>query len=66
MVEIVLTILMFLAMVAVLAILGIGVFGMLNPQKHTPKRSNRLMRWRIFFQALALLFFAGLLIYYRS
>ncbi len=41
------------ALFAVLAVLVVGVFKMGDP-----KRSNRLMRWRVALQALALLILA--------
>jgi hypothetical protein len=51
-------------MIATAITLGIGVFSMLDP-KFSAKKSNKLMRLRILFQALALIFFALLLLYSR-
>jgi hypothetical protein len=53
-----------LFMFATAITLGAGVIGMLNP-KTSSKKSNKMMRLRILFQALALLFFAALLWYGR-
>ena len=58
------TILTLLAMIATAITLGIGVFSMLNP-KVSATQSNKIMRLRILFQALALIFFALLLFYSR-
>ena len=46
-----------IAMLATATVLTLGVVGMMR-QKHSPKRSNSLMRWRIIFQAVALLLLA--------
>jgi hypoxia induced protein len=57
-----LTVLTLLAMLATVVTLGVGVFSMLNP-KISSQKSNKIMRLRIFFQVLALLFFSALLLY---
>jgi hypothetical protein len=48
------SLLMILAMLTVLASLGIGLFAM---AKGSPAFSNKMMRWRVALQALAILFF---------
>lgn len=58
-----LTILVALAMLATLGILLAGILGIGHGD---PARSNRLMRWRIIFQAVALLLFMLLLSLLRS
>ena len=56
-----LTILVGLAMLATLGVLLAGVLGMAGGQGNSAK-SNRLMRWRIGLQFLALALFAVLLL----
>lgn len=48
-----------LIMVAVLAILGLGVLNM--ARGGTPQRSQKLMRWRVVLQALALILVMAIL-----
>ena len=48
-----------LVMIAVLAILGLGVLNM--ARGGSPQRSQRLMRWRVGLQALALLLVVAIL-----
>jgi hypothetical protein len=45
------------AMLATLGVLGVGVFAMLRGGAFDAKYSNKLMRMRIAFQALAILLF---------
>jgi hypothetical protein len=61
----VLTILVALAMLATLGILFAGMIGLVNG-KPDPARSNRLMRWRIIMQGVALLLFVLLLAMLKS
>jgi len=61
----ILNILTILAMLATLVTLGYGIIEMMNPQTNSPQKRNKIMRWRIFFQALALFFLAMLLLYSR-
>jgi hypothetical protein len=56
----VLTILVALAMFGTLGVLLVGMLGMVRGG-HDPARSNRLMRWRIILQGVALLLFVLLL-----
>lgn len=49
-----------LIMVAVLAILGLGVLNM--ARGGTPQRSQKLMRWRVVLQALALILVMAILL----
>jgi len=51
-------ILLGLAMLAVLATLGIGLVGMIKGGEFNRKYGNKLMRWRVGLQALALVLFA--------
>jgi uncharacterized membrane protein YozB (DUF420 family) len=48
----VLTVALVLALVATLAVLLMGVFNMLK-KDHDPRKSNRLMRYRVILQASA-------------
>jgi hypothetical protein len=54
-----LTVLLPLAMLATLVVLGFGVVQMIRGGN--PRRSNKLMQYRIVFQGLALLLFAILM-----
>ena len=47
-----------ICMVAVLGTLGTGLVGMARGGEFNARRGNQLMRYRILFQGLALLFFA--------
>ncbi|KAB2835533.1 MAG: twin transmembrane helix small protein [Caedimonadaceae bacterium] len=49
-----LNILMILAMIATAVTLGIGIFSLLQKKSLNPETSNRMMRYRVFFQALTL------------
>jgi len=49
--------LMVLAMAAVLLVLIVGLFGMLKGGAFNRKYGNRLMRWRVALQALAIILF---------
>ncbi|HVZ08693.1 twin transmembrane helix small protein [Rhodopila sp.] len=48
-----------LMLLAVLGVLAAGMIGMVR--EGDPRRSNRLMRWRVLLQALALLLFAAMM-----
>jgi len=50
--------LMVLAMVAVLASLGMGLFAMARGGEFSRKYSNKMMRWRVILQGVALALFA--------
>lgn len=50
------------AMMAVLAVLGMGLYTMLRGKDVTGVRSNKLMWWRVYLQAIALALFAAVLI----
>lgn len=50
-------ILMIVAMIAVLASLGLGLFAMVRGGEFNKKYSNRLMQARVMLQGLALAFF---------
>lgn len=61
------TVLMFLAGAAMLATLGVLLAGLLGLARGASgESSNRLMRYRIMAQAVALALFALLLLLYRS
>ena len=49
------------ALIATTIVLIFGIIGMLRTP-HDPKKSNKWMRLRVIFQAVALLFFAALLL----
>jgi hypothetical protein len=51
------TILMGIAMAAVLGVLIVGVLGFAKGGEFNKKHGNKLMRWRIGLQAVALTFF---------
>jgi hypothetical protein len=59
-----LKILLIAAMVATVGALVLGLLSMSKEGKEAGERSNRLMRYRIFFQALAILIFS-LLIFFK-
>ncbi len=59
-----LTLLMVFAMIGVLGILAAGVAGFVRGGGD-PYRSNRLMRWRVILQAVAILLFVLLLTVFR-
>jgi hypothetical protein len=61
--ETVLPVLVVLAMLAALGTLGLGVIGM--ARGGDPLRSNKLMRWRVLLQGLALLLFAIFMLLFR-
>lgn len=60
----VLTVLLGLAMLGVLGVLAAGFVGLVRGGGD-PVRSNRLMRWRVLLQALALALFAVLMLLLR-
>ncbi|MGE0716268.1 MAG: twin transmembrane helix small protein [Alphaproteobacteria bacterium] len=55
-----LTILLVLMMIATLGVLGAGIVGMIRGG-NDPRRSNALMRYRVLFQAGAVLIFGLIL-----
>lgn len=57
----ILTILMILAMIATAVTLGFGIFSLLGQRKSSSTLSNKMMRYRVFFQALALIIVSLLL-----
>jgi hypothetical protein len=59
-----LTVLVVLGMIGTLAILFVGMVGIARPGS-SPARSNRLMQWRVIFQAITLVLFAILLLVLR-
>jgi hypothetical protein len=56
----VLTVLLFIVMLGVLGVLGAGMFGVARGSD--PVRSNKLMRWRVVLQGLAIVIFALLML----
>ena len=56
-------VLVVIAMLGALGSLGLGLISM--ARGNDPHRSNRLMRSRVLFQALAILFFALFMILFR-
>ena len=59
-------IILMLALVAVAGILGWGVLTMARGGAYNMKNSNRIMRYRIIFQAIALIIILGLMWWQRS
>ena len=59
-------IILFLALAIVAAILGWGVLTMARGGDYNIKNSNRIMRYRIIFQAIALIIILGLMWWRRS
>ncbi len=53
---------MALAMAAVLGVLGMGLYTMVRGKDVTGVKSNKLMWWRVYLQAIALALFAVMLI----
>lgn len=53
--------LMIVAMLATLGVLFLGIFSMARGGEFNRRNSNRLMRWRIFLQGLAIVLFLLLL-----
>lgn len=60
------SILMALAMLATLAVLGMGLFSMIKGGEFNKKHANTLMRWRVGLQAAALILFALALLSHKS
>jgi hypothetical protein len=60
-----LTILIIILMVATLGVLFAGLIGLARPG-HDPRRSNKLMRWRVILQGTAILLFMILMSLLRS
>jgi hypothetical protein len=61
--ESLLTILVLLAMLATLVVLGFGLVQLVRGGN--PRRSNKLMQYRVLFQGLALLLFAFLMMLFK-
>lgn len=59
--EFILKILLIGAMIATVGTLILGIFNMFRDGKEAGERSNKMMRFRIFFQILAILIFSCLL-----
>jgi len=57
----ILKILLIAAMIATVGALTLGLFNMFKEGKEADERSNRMMRYRIIFQALAIVIFSLLL-----
>ncbi|HTQ70620.1 MAG TPA: twin transmembrane helix small protein [Acidocella sp.] len=57
----ILLILLVLDMLAVLAVMMAGVLGMANPERD-PRTSNKLMRWRVILQAVAIALVVALMV----
>ena len=54
------------ALLIVAAILGLGVLTMARSGDYNVKNSNRIMRYRIIFQAVALIIIIGLMWYRKT
>ena len=55
-----LTILFYVALAALLVVLGLGIANLARTDDNQPSRSNKLMRMRIFIQAIAIALLVGL------
>ena len=53
---------MIIAMIAVVAVLAYGLITMVRGKDMTGEKTNKLMWWRVYFQAIALVFFAIVLV----
>jgi NADH:ubiquinone oxidoreductase subunit 6 (subunit J) len=60
-----LTVLVVMAMLGVLGVLLVGMVGMVRGDQQ-PERSNRLMRWRVILQGIALALFVLLMMLMRD
>jgi len=49
---------MIIAMIAVVIVLAMGLFTMVRGKDINGEKSNKLMWWRVYLQAIALIFFA--------
>ena len=58
------SVLLGLVLLAVLGVLAAGMIGMVR--EGDPRRSNKLMQWRVALQALAILLFAAMMMLMRS
>ena len=47
-------IVLFLTMLAVAGVMGLGVFSMVKGGEFNKKNSNKIMKWRVYLQGLAL------------
>lgn len=59
----ILPVLVVIAMLATLGVLGMGIISM--ARGNNPRRSNRLMQYRVLFQGIALLIFVIFMMIYR-
>jgi hypothetical protein len=59
--KIILMVLLAIDMLAVVGVMLAGVFGMTN-KEHDPHKSNRLMRWRVILQAVAVALVGALML----
>ncbi len=64
--KIVLTVLVAISMAATLGVLFAGMLGVVRGGSTDPRRSNRLMRWRVVLQGVTLLLFVLLLSLLKS
>lgn len=60
-----LTVLILVALLAVVGVLFAGIFGLARSGGGDPARSNKLMRWRVGLQALALVLLGLLMLLQR-
>lgn len=61
----ILTVLVVLGMIGTVGTLFAGMLGLTKPGSN-PRRSNKLMQWRVIFQGVTLVLFALLLLALRS
>jgi hypothetical protein len=58
-----LKILLVTSMIATVGVLVLGLFNLFKEDKATEARSNKIMRWRILFQAFAIFIFSLILFF---
>ncbi len=58
------SVLLGVALLSVLGVLAAGMIGM--AREGNPRRSNKLMQWRVALQALAILLFVGMMMTLRN
>jgi len=58
--QMLITILFYAALAALLVVLGLGIANLARTDENQPSRSNKLMRMRIFIQAIAIALLVGI------
>ena len=58
--QMLITILFYAALAALLVVLGLGIANLARTDENQPSRSNKLMRMRVFIQAIAIALLVGI------